>query len=131
MSTVVLVDDHPFIRMALKISLEERGYEIVGEASNGVDAVQMVRELRPTLAIIDIGIPKMDGLEVISRINNMNLGTKVLVLSAQPADVILRRVIQAGAAGYVSKEKDLSEVVSALDAIRRGNLYLSHPRRSS
>ena len=72
MNTIFIVDDHPVIRLAIRMLLEHEGYEIVGETDNGVDAMQMIRECVPDLIILDISIPKLDGLEVLARFNAMN-----------------------------------------------------------
>ncbi len=71
MNSVFIVDDHPVIRLAVRMLLEHEGYKVVGETDNGVDAMQMVRECMPDLVILDISIPKLDGLEVLSRFNAM------------------------------------------------------------
>jgi len=83
MNSVFIVDDHPVIRLAVRMLLEHENYKVVGETDNGVDAMQMVRELMPDLVILDISIPKLDGLEVLSRLNAMNAPLKTLVLTAQ------------------------------------------------
>lgn len=82
MQSVFIVDDHPVIRLAVRMLLENQGYKIVGESDNGVDAMQMIRETRPDLVILDIAIPRLDGLEVLARFQSMALPMKVLVLTA-------------------------------------------------
>lgn len=106
MSTVFIVDDHPVIRLAIRMLLEHEGYEIVGETDNGVDAMQMIRECVPDLIILDISIPKLDGLEVLSRFNTMNSTLKTLVLTAQSPKLFAMRCMQSGAAGYVANKKN-------------------------
>ena len=101
MNSVFIVDDHPVIRLAIRMLLEHEGYEIVGETDNGVDAMQMIRECVPDLIILDISIPKLDGLEVLSRFNSMNSTLKTLVLTAQSPKLFAMRCMQSGAAGYV------------------------------
>lgn len=123
MSTVFIVDDHPVIRLALRMLLEHEGYEIVGETDNGVDAMQMVRECVPDLIILDISIPKLDGLEVLARFNAMNSTLKTLVLTAQSPTLFAMRCMQSGAAGYVCKQEELSELVSAIKAVFSGYNY--------
>lgn len=117
MTTVFIVDDHPVIRLAIRMLLEHEGYEIVGETDNGVDAMQMVRECVPDLIILDISIPKLDGLEVLARFNAMNSTLKTLVLTAQSPTLFAMRCMQSGAAGYVCKQEELSELVSAIKAV--------------
>ncbi len=123
MSKVFIVDDHPVIRLAIRMLLEHEGYEIVGESDNGVDAMQMIRECVPDLIILDISIPKLDGLEVLARFNAMNSGLKTLVLTAQSPTLFAMRCMQSGASGYVCKQEELSELVSAIKAVFSGYNY--------
>jgi len=123
MNTIFIVDDHPVIRLAIRMLLEHEGYEIVGETDNGVDAMQMIRECVPDLIILDISIPKLDGLEVLARFNAMNSTLKTLVLTAQSPALFAMRCMQAGAAGYVCKQEELSELVSAIKAVFSGYNY--------
>lgn len=123
MQSIFIVDDHPVIRLAVRMLLENEGYRIAGETDNGVDAMQMVRENPPDLIILDIGIPKLDGLEVLSRFNAMSLHLKVLVLTAQSPALFAIRCMLSGAAGYVCKQEDLSELLSAIKAVLSGYNY--------
>lgn len=123
MNSVFIVDDHPVIRLAIRMLLEHEGYEIVGETDNGVDAMQMIRECVPDLIILDISTPKLDGLEVLSRFNSMNSTLKTLVLTAQSPKLFAMRCMQSGAAGYVCKQEELSELVSAIKAVFSGYNY--------
>ncbi|WP_341964078.1 response regulator transcription factor [Pseudomonas sp. RC10] len=123
MKTVFIIDDHPVIRLAIRMLLENENYEIVGETDNGVDAMQMVRECMPDLIILDISIPKLDGLEVLTRFNAMNLPAKILVLTGQAPSLFAIRCMQNGAAGYVCKQEDLSELVSSVKAVLSGYNY--------
>ncbi|KAB0499636.1 response regulator transcription factor [Pseudomonas vancouverensis] len=123
MNSVFIVDDHPVIRLAVRMLLEHEGYKVVGETDNGVDAMQMVRECMPDLVILDISIPKLDGLEVLSRFNTMNTSLKTLVLTAQSPTLFGIRCMQSGASGYVCKQEELSELVSAIKAVLSGYNY--------
>lgn len=123
MNTVFIVDDHPVIRLAIRMLLEHEGYKIVGETDNGVDAIQMIRDCIPDLIVLDISIPKLDGLEVLARFNAMNKIFKTLVFTAQPPAIFAMRCLQSGAAGYVCKQEDLSELVSAINAVVSGYNY--------
>lgn len=123
MYSVFIVDDHPVIRLAVRMLLENQSYKVVGESDNGVDAMQMVREHRPDLVILDISIPKLDGLEVLSRFQSMALPMKVLVLTAQSPALFAVRCMHSGAAGYVCKQEDLSELLSAIKAVLSGYNY--------
>ena len=123
MNSVFIIDDHPVIRLAIRMLLEHEGYKVVGEADNGCDAIQMVKECQPDLIILDIGIPKLDGLEVLCRFNSMSTPTKTLILTAQTPKLFATRCMRSGAVGYVCKEGDLSELLSAIRAVLSGYNY--------
>ena len=118
MNKVLIVDDHPVIRLAVRMLMERHGYEVVAETDNGVDALQLAREHMPDIVILDIGIPKLDGLEVICRLSSTKQANpfKVLVLTSQAPGHFSMRCMQAGAAGYVCKQQDLTELLSAIKA---------------
>lgn len=135
MRKALVVDDHPFIRSSVKMLLKQQNIEVVAEADNGADAVQLARDLVPDLILLDIAMPKLDGLEVISRINALRLPTKILILTSQSAQFYSGRCMKAGAAGYISKTKDLNELVKAINVVMDGytffpNLTTSSVRRS-
>lgn len=123
MNRILIVDDHPVIRMAMKMLLEAEGHQIVGDTDNGVDAISLGRELKPDLVILDIGIPRLDGLEVISRLMVLALPLKILVLTGQSASLFALRSMQAGAAGFVCKQGGLAELVTAVNAVASGYSY--------
>ncbi|MCJ1887887.1 response regulator transcription factor [Pseudomonas sp. LA21] len=123
MSKVLIVDDHPVIRMAMRVLLEKEGHVVVGETDNGVDALSLVKDLVPDLVVLDIGIPRLDGLEVISRISAFELPLKILVLTGQSASLFAMRCMQAGASGFVCKQGGLAELVSAVSAVVAGYNY--------
>lgn len=123
MNTVFIVDDHPVIRLAVRMLLENQNYKVVGESDNGVDAMQLIRETQPELVILDISIPRLDGLEVLSRFQAMALPLKILILTAQSPALFAVRCMHSGAAGYVCKQEDLSELLSAIKAVLAGYNY--------
>ncbi|MDX9668007.1 response regulator transcription factor [Pseudomonas sp. P5_152] len=120
MHSVLIVDDHPVIRLAVRVLMEKHGMRVVGEADNGLDAVQLVQELNPQVVILDIGIPKLDGFTVISRIKALKVRSEILVLTSQTAEAICRRCIQLGARGFINKEEDLGSLVTAIKAVELG-----------
>lgn len=135
MYKALVVDDHPFIRSSVKMLLKQEQFEVVAEAGNGADALQMAREHEPDLIILDISMPKLDGLEVISRISALGMPSKILVLTSQSPLFYSMRCMKAGAAGYISKTNDLDELVKAIKAVMSGytffpNLATSSVRRS-
>ncbi|MBH3427354.1 response regulator transcription factor [Pseudomonas alkylphenolica] len=123
MHSVFIIDDHPVIRLAVRMLLENEGYCVVGETDNGVDAMQMVRECLPDLIILDIAIPRLDGLEVLSRFHSMATPLKTLVLTAQSPALFAVRCMHSGAAGYVCKQEDLGELLRAIKAVLSGYNY--------
>ncbi|WP_219096469.1 response regulator transcription factor [Pseudomonas sp. UMAB-40] len=123
MHKALVVDDHPFIRAAVKVLLEREQFEVIVEAGNGVDAVQLARQHAPELILLDIAMPGLDGLEVISRIRALKLSSKILILTAQSASFYAMRCMKAGAAGYISKTDDLSELSKAIKALMAGYTY--------
>ncbi len=120
MGKVLIVDDHPVIRLAVKLLLEREGHILVGETDNGVDALTLIRNQRPDLVILDIGIPKIDGLEVLARISTLKPRPRVLILTSQPADLLAFRCMKAGAAGFVTKGDNLEELQRAVWAALSG-----------
>jgi two-component system, NarL family, response regulator EvgA len=123
---VLIVDDHPVVRLAVRLVLEQHGYSIVGEADNGVDALQITREVKPDLIILDINIPKLDGLELIPRLRTQEVCPRILVLTTNAT--LANRCMQLGASGFISKDEDLQGIVRALDSIRAG--YAHFPQNT-
>jgi len=131
MVKAMVVDDHPFIRASVRMLLQQENIEVVAEADNGADAVQMAREHTPDLIMLDIAMPRLDGLEVISRIMALEKHTKIVVLTSQPAIFYAMRCMKAGAAGYVSKTDDLNELVKAIKAVMTGYTFFPYLPASS
>ena len=123
MAKILVVDDHPAIRMAVNILLQQDDHHIVAEVDNGVDAVSMARKYQPDIVVLDIGIPRLDGIEVIKRLKEMDADIKVVILSAQATHHIMVRCLQAGANGFISKLDDLSLLKTVLVKIGKGQLY--------
>ncbi|GLH50291.1 response regulator transcription factor [Pseudomonas lactis] len=123
MHSVLIVDDHPVILLAVSVLLEKHGMRVVGEADNGLDAVRLVRELTPQVVVLDIGIPKLDGFSVITRIKALNVRSEILILTSQPADSVCRRCIQLGARGFINKEEGLDKLITAIKAVDAGYTF--------
>lgn len=117
MSSIFIIDNHPIMRLAIRILMEHEGHQIVGETDNGVDALQLVRECMPDLVILDICLPKIDGLELLYRFNALSPSLRTLVLTAQPPALFANRCMRGGASGYLSKEQELNELLGAIKAI--------------
>lgn len=123
MGSIVIVDDHPLMRMAVRVMLEGEGHTIMAEVDNGVDALETIRKLLPDLIVLDLSIPKMDGLAVIARLTAIGISTKVLILTSGDARNFAMRSLQAGAAGFVCKDDSLDELAGAVKAVLAGYSY--------
>jgi len=120
-TTVLIVDDHPAWRLVLKQHLSQlMGVVQILEAGNGQDAIQKVRQARPGLVILDIELPRINGLEAIPRIKAIHPGARILAVSAQDSALFARRVQAAGAQGYVGKVLEVPEIVRAVEAVMAG-----------
>jgi len=135
MKRVLIVDDHPVVRLAVRMLMERHGLEVVAEADNGTDALKLALEHVPDILILDIGIPQLDGLEVISRVMSRGIPIKILVLTLQVPGPFSMRCMQAGASGYVCKQQDITELIGAVRAVLAGYSYFPnealHTFRSS
>nr|WP_283246526.1 ATP-binding protein [Pseudomonas insulae] len=119
----MIVDSYPIIRRAMRLKLEAAGHEVVGKVDNGLDALTMSRDMHPDLAIIDLAIPQLGGLDLIRRLKGHDGNLKVLVYTAGDTPQLAARCLQAGADGYVSKQDDLLELRSAVRAVLQGRSY--------
>ena len=123
---ILVADDHPLVRQGLRKVLEEvPNWEVVGEAGNGRDAVRMAVELRPDVAIVDIGMPQLNGIEAASQMCRRLSGLHVLILSMHSDDAFVVQAMQAGARGYLLKESADADVVRAVTAISEGKSFFS------
>jgi two-component system response regulator EvgA len=120
---VLIVDDHPAVRMTIKLLLASEGFDVVAETDNGADALALVETLCPSTLILDIGIPAVDGLTVISNVVAKHLAVKIIVLTGLPPSHLAERCRQMGAHGFVSKQNELAELVHAVRAVRADEAY--------
>ncbi|GGN24818.1 MULTISPECIES: response regulator transcription factor [Marinomonas] len=118
--SVAVVDDHPFLRLAVKAVLERYNFVVMAEADNGIDAIQLLKNTPCQLMILDLDIPQMSGLEVIRRVNQRYPDTRILVLTAQDPSVYAVRCIEAGAYGILSKAQPLEELAEAARLVLKG-----------
>lgn len=123
MANALVVDDHPAIRMAVALLLQKDEHNICGEVDNGVDAIQDCKRMHPDIVILDIGIPKLDGIEVIKRMRELDDPPLIIVLSAQDSHHVMIRSLQAGASGFVSKLEDLTLLNKAIKACLAGKVF--------
>jgi len=124
--TVLLADDHPIVRQGLCHLLEnDPEFKVVGEAGDGIEAIQMVQRLTPNVLVVDMMMPGLNGLEVIRQVKHISPATRTIVLSLQSADAYVIEAIKSGAAGYVLKDTGPGELANAVREVARGNRYLS------
>lgn len=116
-------DDQELFRRGIKNVLIENGFEFVGEASNGIEACEMLAKSCPDILICDINMPKMNGLELLANINQLQVPVKVLILSGHDNDEYLLQSYQAGASGYLLKETEAPELLLAINKIHQGGIY--------
>ncbi|MDD2135642.1 response regulator transcription factor [Pseudomonas kurunegalensis] len=128
MTTVLIVDDHPIVRLSLRMLLERERFHVVGEVGNGSEVAQVARDLRPDVVILDIGLPGLDGMEVIKRLQCLEPVPKIMVLTGQATDLYVRRCLDAGIGAFVTKEEDHEALLFALKALTKG--YSTFPQMS-
>jgi len=123
---VILVDDHSLVRAGIRSLIQNiAGVEVIAEANNGRDAIRLIDELVPDLVLLDIAMPELNGLEVISRISKENTDTKVIILSMHTNEEYVVQALKSGAAGYLLKDSAPNELEIAVNAVMRGETYLS------
>ena len=124
---IVLADDHVILRQGTRQLLEhEPDIEVVGEASNGAEAVELVSKLEPDIVIIDVAMPGMNGIEATKKIKEILPGTKILVLTGYDYDEYIFSLLEIGAAGYLLKDVSGDDLVGAVRAVYQGEPVL-HP----
>ena len=122
---VVIADDHPFYRQGLARLLSQSGVEVVGQASNGPAAIELVEQTAPDVAVVDLNMPGMSGVEVTRRLNERMPASRVLVVSVSAQEDDVTEAILAGASGYVLKDGPVEEVVAGIKAAAAGESLLS------
>jgi len=122
---VLIADDHPLIRQGLRTLLEQHGFTVVGEAADGREATQLAQELEPDVAVLDLAMPLLNGLDAAREITRASRRTKTIVVTVHTADQYVLAALQAGIRGYVLKSQATVELVQAIQEVMRGGRYLS------
>lgn len=125
-TSILIADDHEIVRKGLRSILEKReDFEIVGEATNGRDAVRLAVEHKPDVVLMDLSMPELNGMEALGQIVKQSPRTEILVLTMHESEELIRDVLDAGARGYVLKSDAAKQLLPAVDALREGKPYLT------
>lgn len=122
---IILADDHTMFRRSLRMLLEREGFEVVGEASDGFEALSMAERLLPRALVLDMNMPNLNGIEVTRELNARGLDIKSIILTMFEDDISVREALRAGATGYIIKTQAPSDLVQALRDLAQGGHYLS------
>lgn len=123
---VLIVDDHSVVREGLRQMLKkEPDMSVVGEASDGLEAIEMARQKQPDVAVLDIGMPGLSGLEAVGLIKEAVPSCQVVVLTMHSKESMIHRVLESGALGYVLKASPVGDVIEAIRSANRGEYFLS------
>ncbi len=126
MIRILLADDHAILRQGLRRMLEEQaGFEVIGEAADGFEAIDRVRELKPDVLVVDLVMPRLNGLEVTNRVKQEPDPPRVVVLSMRKSEPYIMEALRNGADGYVLKSEDPQDMINAIHAVAAGSTYLS------
>jgi len=123
---ILIADDHPIVRKGLRLSVEEDpGLKVVGEAADGQAALDMIKKLRPQVAVLDIDMPKLDGLGVARELTRQKLDTKIIFLTFHADEDLFRNAMELGSKGYILKDSASQEIVAGVRAVASGRPYIS------
>lgn len=125
-TTIILADDHSLVRDGIRALLEsESDLEVIGEASDGKEAIYLVEKKNPDLLIIDIRMPVMNGIEAVEKLNAQNSPVKSIILSMHDSEEYILQSVSAGAKGYLLKDTGKTEFIKAIHTVREGGKYYS------
>lgn len=125
MIRVFLADNHALVRQGLRVLLEREKFGVVGEASDGQEVLRLVPTLRPDVAILDISMPILNGLDASRELQQSSPRTKTILLTRHDEDQYVTEALRAGVKGYVLKHQAATDLVQAIDQVARGGIYLS------
>jgi DNA-binding NarL/FixJ family response regulator len=125
MIEVVIADDHAVVRAGLRALISaEPSLKLAGEAAGGLEAIELVTNLKPDILILDMSMPDQDGIAVTRQIKQTGSTTRILILTVHEDEALLREAIKAGASGYILKRAAETELISAINVLMRGDLYI-------
>jgi DNA-binding NarL/FixJ family response regulator len=121
---ILVVDDHPVVRRGLRALLGDRSdWEIIDEAEDGIEAVEKATRLQPDIVVLDVGMPRMDGLEACRQIRKIVPGSEVLIVTQHDSAQMMREAVAAGARGYVVKSDAVRDLPTAVDAVSQHKCF--------
>jgi DNA-binding NarL/FixJ family response regulator len=123
---ILVADDHHVVRAGLRALIESRSdWQVCAEAANGREAVEKAKEFKPEMAVLDISMPLLNGVESTRQIRKVSPGTEILILSMHDSEQLVNEVVEAGARGYILKDDADRDLLAALDTLRRHKPYFS------
>src|SRR5450432_4591278 len=122
---ILVADDHEVVRKGLVALLQQRDWQVCGEAAEGRDAVEKALQLKPDVVILDLGMPNLNGLEATRQILKTNPQARILILTLHDSDQVVREVLNAGARGFLLKSDAVRDLVAAVEALRRRKTYFT------
>lgn len=126
--SILIADDHPLVRTGLRSILEiEPDFKVIGEAADGLEAKTLVERLKPDVLILDVMMPRLNGLEAVRQIRQLFLTMKIILLSMHANESYVLEALRNGANGYVLKQSDVTEMTQAVRSVLSGQTYLSPP----
>jgi len=122
---VLVVDDHPMVRDGIKANLKrQRDMTVIAEANDGIEAITLIKEHLPDVVLLDLRMPRMDGLDVIGELNASKLQSKVIIMTTFESEEDVHRALKAGARGYLLKDSSQEEILDAIRRVNLGETYL-------
>jgi len=123
--SVIVADDHPLFRAGVINILKEKDYVIIGEASDGEETLKLLKSVKPSILILDMDMPRFNGLQVLEQINNISPKTKTVFLTMYKEEKLFNRVMDFGVSGYLLKDSAIAEIIDCLEAVNGNNYYIS------
>jgi DNA-binding NarL/FixJ family response regulator len=122
---ILLADDHAVVRQGLRALLEREGFQVVGEASDGLEATRLAQKMQPDVAVLDVSMPLLNGIDAAREISKISPASKMVLLTMHTEDHLVLESLRAGVRGYVLKTRAADELVQAIRAVARGEMYLT------
>ncbi|TAK53577.1 MAG: response regulator transcription factor [Bacteroidetes bacterium] len=126
MTTIIIADDHPLFRKGLRdIITTNDSLNVLGEATDGVTALETIKELHPDIALLDVDMPGMNGLDVAKSVHALDLPTSIIILTMYKDEFFFNEAMDAGVRGYVLKESAIADILESIKIVREGKYYIS------